>query len=266
MNKPLKRLGQHYLIDENICRKIEKAFEAKKEDCILEIGSGRGAITKYLAGKGKEYFAVELDEENCRFLENRFADIKVVNQDILRIDLSKLHPRGKLRVIGNIPYNITSEILFKLFDNRKLITNALLMIQEEVARRLTAKPNTKDYGITSVLTQVFTKPKLLFRVSRECFYPKPGVDSRMLRLEFGTESEKEIQDVEFFRKVVRAAFGKRRKTLRNSLKSFGIETREQEERFDFGRRAESLSIEEFIWLSNSLSTRVGRQGAKDGED
>lgn len=227
----------------------------------MEIGAGRGAITKYLAGKAKEYFAVEVDKENCRFLEERFANIHVVNQDFLEVNFLELCE--KTRVIGNIPYSITSEILFKLFDNRRLITDALLMLQEEVAKRLTAKPNTKDYGITSVFTQVLAKPELLFKVSRNCFYPKPRVDSRMIHLEFGTGTERKIKDTEFFRRFVRAAFGKRRKTLRNSLKSFGIETEEMEKTFDFGRRAESLSVTEYMELSNKFNTETrGNRGNK----
>jgi len=259
-----KRLGQHYLTDENICRKIVDAFDVEEEDYILEIGPGRGEITKYLTGKSQNYIAIELDRENCLLLKEKFPGIKLLNQDILEVDFTELSGGQKIRVIGNIPYNITSQILFTLFDNRSLISDALLMMQEEVARRLTAKPGTKDYGITSIFTQVFTRPKMLFQVSRNCFYPKPRVDSMMISFEFGNETERKIDDIEFFRTFVRTAFGKRRKTLKNALKDIGIETKDLDSVFDFGRRAESLSVEEFIRLSNYFLAvpAADRQGTR----
>jgi 16S rRNA (adenine1518-N6/adenine1519-N6)-dimethyltransferase len=159
---------------------------------------------------------------------------------------------AKLCIIGNIPYNITSGILFKLVDNRHIIRGAQLMIQEEVALRITAKPNSKDYGILSVFLQIFSIPKLLFKVSANCFYPKPKVDSRIIKFDFNNEKENEILDAAFFRKFVRTAFGTRRKTLRNSLKNMNIDTNKLAIDFDFSRRAENLTPEEFIELSNEV--------------
>ncbi|HJY63180.1 MAG TPA: rRNA adenine dimethyltransferase family protein, partial [Ignavibacteria bacterium] len=149
-----------------------------------------------------------------------------------------------------IPYNISSQIIFKLIDNREMVIDAQLMVQEEFARRLAAKPNTKDYGIPSVFIQVFSKPKLLFKVSRNCFYPKPRVDSRIIYFDFTKSMENNIHDVDFFRKLVKTAFSTRRKTLRNALKSLNLDLTLSD--IDFSRRAESLSIDEFITLSNLL--------------
>ena len=137
-----------------------------------------------------------------------------------------------------------------LVDNRKLIRDAQLMIQEEVAQRITAQPNSKDYGILSVQLHVFSKPELLFKVSKNCFYPKPRVDSRIIRFDFTKNLEERITDTDYFRKFVRAAFSSRRKTLHNCLKMLNIRTNKLDIDFDFTRRAESLKVEEFIKLSN----------------
>ena len=241
--------------DENISRKIIDSFDAKKEDTVIELGSGQGALTKYLVNKTQNLIAVELDRINCKILQSKFPDLIILKEDILKLDFRKT--TGKIRIIGNIPYNITSDILFKLIDNRKIILDAMLMTQEEVARRLTARPGTKEYGITSVFTQVFSNPTLLFKVSRNCFYPKPNVDSRIIKFDFGINLEQKIEDIEFFRVFVRTAFGKRRKMLSNSLKDMSIETKKLNLDFDFKRRAESLSVEEFIELSNEVHRRLG---------
>lgn len=254
---PKKSLGQNYLHDENICRNIVSAFNVKKNDLILEIGPGKGALTKYLISLTNNYAAVELDKYNCTILAEAFPGLKIINEDILKTDFNNVlksfgKKKLKLRVIGNIPYNLTTPILFKLIDNRLVIKDVQLMMQEEVARRLTAKQNTKDYGILSVFTQTYTKPNLLFKVSKNCFYPKPKVDSRVAGLEFTNELINKVKNEEFFRKFVRGAFGTRRKTLRNSLKNTGIHVNELQIDFDFGRRAENLSVQEFIDLSNKV--------------
>ncbi len=178
--------------------------------------------------------------------------MNIVNRDFLKLDLNELikDPNDKLRVIGNIPYNITSPIIFKLADNRSMIKDAQLMIQEEVARRITSEPNNKEYGIPSVILNVFSSSKLLFKVSRRSFYPKPKVDSRIIYFDFTASIEDRVKDIEFFRKLVKAAFGTRRKTLRNCLKNIEVDLSKAE--IDLGRRAESLSVDEFIELSNRL--------------
>lgn len=259
-NKPKKSLGQNYLTDENISSKIVDVFNIGKDDCVVELGAGQGAITKYIVPKTKNIIAVELDENNCRILEEKFYRLTVINEDILTLDLEKIAKMfksiQKLRVIGNIPYSITTPILFKMIENRKYLHDIQLMMQDEVAKRIAGKPNTKDYGIPSVLAQVYSEVDLLFKVSRNSFYPKPRVDSRILKLTFTDKLADKIMNEQFFRKFVRAAFSTRRKTLRNSLKSIGINANEYNINFDFTRRAENLSVSEFIELSNKIYDEI----------
>ena len=256
LNKPKKSLGQNYLTDDNISRNIVKSFNIKSDDFIIEIGAGQGSITKYILSHTDNLIAVEYDVNNCNILGEKFPELEIMNEDILTLSLADIVRKKdldqKLRIIGNIPYSITSPLLFKLIENRHLISDAQFMIQEEVAQRLTAKPNTKDYGILSVFTQVYTRPKLLFKVSRNCFYPKPRVDSRIIRLQFTDEMTDQITDESYFRNFVRGAFGTRRKTLRNSLKNIFIYVNKMNIKFDFDRRAESLTVKEFVKLCNKI--------------
>jgi 16S rRNA (adenine1518-N6/adenine1519-N6)-dimethyltransferase len=247
---PKKSLGQNYLTDPNICRKIVSSFNIKPHDIILEIGPGRGEITKYIADLTENVIAVELDKSNCEILEKILPHVRVINTDFLRFDIKEYAAIHKLRVIGNIPYNITSEIIFKLIDNRECITDAQLMVQSEVAGRLTADPGTKQYGITTVQLGAFAEVKSLFKVSRNCFYPPPTVDSRVIHIDFTKSKEHQIRDISIFRNIVKAAFSSRRKTLRNTLKNF---IKDNIPDIDFARRAESLSVNEFIELSNKIS-------------
>ncbi len=244
------------MTDENISRNIVDAFKIAHNNFIVEIGAGQGALTKYILSKTNNLIAVELDENNCALLREKFPELKIVNEDILNIDFEKIKSlpggKSKLRVIGNIPYNITTPILFKLIDNREYISDFQLMIQDEVAQRFAGNPNTKDYGIPSVLAQVYAKVELLFKVSKNSFYPRPRVDSRIIKLVFTDEFAKQINDEEFFKKFVKAAFSTRRKMLRNSLKSIGIEINKYNIDFDFTRRAENLTVKEFIELSNTI--------------
>jgi len=248
---PKKSLGQNYLIDENICRKIVSTFNIEPDDIVLEIGPGQGAITNYILEKTKNLTVIELDSNNCAILSSKFPELKIINNDFLKIDLSKFASGGKIRVIGNIPYNITSEIVFKLIDNRNIISDSQLMIQNEVAKRLTSKHGSKEYGIPSVFAQVFSEPKMMFKVSGSCFFPKPKVDSRIIYFDFSKSLENKINDVTFFKRFVKTAFSTRRKTLKNSLVSMNLELGKAD--FDFTRRAESLSVDEFIELSNKYS-------------
>lgn len=250
--RPKKSLGQNYLTDENICRNIVDSFNIRPGDRVIEIGPGKGAITRFILEKTANFTAIELDRNNCEILKERFSGLDIINRDFLKIDMNELlkKPDEKLRIIGNIPYNITSPIIFKLVDNRTIIRDAQLMIQEEVARRITAEPNNKEYGIPSILVNAFGSSKLLFKVSRSSFYPKPKVDSRIIYFNFTQSQEDRIKDIEYFRKLVKTAFGTRRKTLRNCLKNIEADLTKSE--LDFSRRAESLTIDEFITLSNQL--------------
>jgi len=248
---PKRSLGQNYLIDENICRNIVNSFNITSDEEVLEIGPGRGAITKYILEKTSNVTAVELDKNNCSMLEEKFPGLKIINKDFLKLDINTLNKESKFRVIGNIPYNITTPIIFKLIDDRVLIKDAQLMMQLEVAERLAAKPNSKQYGIPSVFVQVFSKPELGFKISRNCFYPKPKVASQLIYFDFTESIENKIKNTEFFKKLVKSAFGTRRKTLKNSIKKLELDL--DKVKFDFTRRAETLSIQEFIELANSFS-------------
>lgn len=253
--QPKKSLGQNYLTDENICRNIVDSFSIAQTDHVVEIGPGQGAITKYILEKTNYLTAVEFDRNNCAILSQKFPELNLVMGDFLKFDLNTIgRNENKLRVIGNIPYNITTEIVFKLIDNRAILKDAQLMIQEEVAQRFAAEPDNKDYGIPSVFIQVFSRPKLLFKVSKNCFYPKPKVDSRLIQFDFSYSREGEINDIPFFKKFVKTAFGMRRKTLKNSLAKLELDLSKAD--FDFTRRAETVTIDEFIELSNLFSPTI----------
>lgn len=255
--RPKKSLGQNYLTDDNICKNIVNAFDIKDADCVLEIGPGQGAITKYILERSPNYIGVELDRNNVELLTQKFPGINILNEDFLNVRIENILKskfkiqNPKVRIIGNIPYNITTEIVFKLIDNRNIISDAQLMIQEEVAQRLTASPHTKEYGIPTVFAQVFSKPEILFKVSRNCFYPKPKVDSRVIQFDFSRDISASIKDIDFFKKFVKSAFGNRRKIMKNSLMKMELDLTKVD--FDFSRRAETVSVDEYIELSNKLN-------------
>lgn len=248
--KPLKRFGQNYLTDQNIIKKIVDEFAPQKGDTIIEIGPGRGALTSHLNHSEATIYAIEIDNRVTDELSAKFTNINFITGDFLKIDFSEFGSNN-LRIIGNIPYNITSPILFKLFDNHYILQDAVLMMQNEVAKRLTAKPRTKDYGILSILSSYYAEVKYCFKISPNVFYPKPKVNSALVHLSF--KKELPFDDNLFFNKVVKAAFGKRRKTLKNSLKNsiFG-NCNFTKFQIDLTRRAEELQPEEFIQLAGEL--------------
>jgi 16S rRNA (adenine1518-N6/adenine1519-N6)-dimethyltransferase len=258
----LKRsLGQHFLRDENIARKIALAINPQPEDSILEIGPGEGALTRYLVGKARHLVAVELDDRVVEGLRERFGGgvVEVVRGDILETDLEELagRYRRKIRVAGNIPYNITSPILFHVLDHRSAVRDMTIMIQREVARRLVAGPGSKEYGIPSVFCRLFGDIELLFDVPPQCFIPVPAVTSSVMRMTMLERPRFELADEPFFRAMVRAVFGQRRKTLRNTLRSF-LRTAELPPGLPVnpGRRPEELTVAELVELSNTLYART----------
>lgn len=252
---PKKSLGQNYLHDDNICRNTVDVFNVQDTEFVFEIGPGQGALTKYLLKKTKNLIAIELDLKNVEILKRDYPELTIIHEDFLKLDFKKLIDdytiTNKIKVIGNIPYYITSDIIFKLIENRGFISDAQLMMQEEVALRVAASPGSKAYGILSVMVQTFCEVELLFKVTANCFYPKPKVDSRVVKLTFNNKFLNQINDIGYFRKFVRGAFSQRRKTLRNSLKTINIDINEVKD-FDFNRRAETLSVSEFINLSNKF--------------
>lgn len=256
--KPKKFLGQNFLVDDNIAKKIVNSLDINKNDTVIEIGPGRGVLTKYISGLTDNFYAVEIDSSIYEKLNSEYGDkLKLIHKDFLKIDLeSDIYANDiseNIKIIGNIPYNITTEILFKLFESGDRIDSAVLMMQREVAKRLTAVPDTKDYGILAIQTQMHTIPKILFNVPPTAFFPKPNVFSSVVKLDFKKDLSG-IKNRTLFRELVRESFGQRRKTMRNSLKKFFerniIDSAEID--FDLSRRPENLSIFEFQRLSNDI--------------
>ncbi len=253
--RPLKRYGQNFLIDKNIIQKIIDEFNPSKDDIVIEIGPGQGALTSYLINKSIKLIVIEIDNRAVQRLKEIFPDLEIINKDFLKIQLKNLAAkRKKLRIIGNIPYNITSPILFKLIEERNFISDALLMVQYEVAKRITAEKGTKDYGILSVLLNYFAKTELCFKISPNVFYPKPKVFSALIKIEFYKSIQDEIND-KLFIDVVKAAFGNRRKILKNSLSNSIFRTinfndipKNVSISYLLSKRAEELSIRDFILL------------------
>jgi 16S rRNA (adenine1518-N6/adenine1519-N6)-dimethyltransferase len=256
--RPKQSLGQNFLRDENISRKIVASLNACRDDVILEIGPGEAALTKYLAPQLNKLIVVDVDERVIGKMHELFSDdaVEVLHQDVLETDFATILQQrnaSKLRIIGNIPYNITSPILFHVIDNRSQVSDATLMMQKEVARRLIANPSTKDYGILAVFCQLFADVELLFDVSPKCFYPEPKVTSSVVRLTFLDSPRFALHSEVFFRTMVRSVFGKRRKTLRNSLGYMFDPLPPRAAEFDLTKRPEQLTIAQLVELANGLT-------------
>lgn len=257
---PKKSLSQHFLIDDNIARNIVRDLRLSPDDVVVEIGPGQGALTKHLAQKTRALVAVEIDGRVIEALARKFnlPGVTILHQDFLALDLAALCAREgrKLRLVGNIPYRLTSDILLKAFDERLALHDFTLMVQREVAQRLAAKPGTKAYGILSVYAKFYGNLKILFNVSPNCFYPKPKVASAVIQERFFDTTPHEV-DERLFRTVVRTAFGKRRKTLRNALKYLPFDqdvVRHISTLPMLGKRPEQLSVEQFVELTNLMET------------
>jgi 16S rRNA (adenine1518-N6/adenine1519-N6)-dimethyltransferase len=260
--RPKKSLGQHFLRDQNIVRRICAAVGAASGETILEIGPGEGAMTRPLADAGARLVAIEVDRRAVEGLRKEFGTrIRIVEQDVLTLDLGAYarEAGAPVRIVGNIPYNITSAILFHLLDHRNAVRDATLMIQREVARRLVATPGGKDRGILSVTFQMWTDVETLFDVPPDAFRPVPKVHSTVLRLRMLPGPRVVLADEGFFREMVRAVFGQRRKMLRNSLQSFaGKHGRALPPEFMLEERPEALSLASLADLANRLHAAFGR--------
>ncbi len=250
--QPRKGLGQHFLTDGNIADKIVAVLKVKSDAPVLEIGPGTGALTGRLISRFRDFCAIEVDERAIEQLRSIHPNIVLFHEDILRFDWNKLYEKkGRLSVIGNLPYYITSPILFAVLDRSRFFNKAVFMIQKEVAERLTAIPRTKAYGILSVQTQALAKVTYEFTVSRNVFFPKPKVESGVISLDF-LHPDLPCR-FENFKKVVRTAFNQRRKQLKNGLGAIigaGVDID-----FDLTRRPEELSPMEFINLTVLLEEK-----------
>ena len=248
---PLKRFGQNYLHDKNIIRKIIYELNPQGDDTILEIGPGLGAITEFIFGKTKKLFVIEIDKRVITELRRKFSELQIINSDFLKINTSDFITSGKkkIRIVGNIPYNQTSSILFKIIRESECIKDAVLMVQYEVAKRITASKGTKDYGILTVLLNYFADVKLCFKVSHNVFHPVPNVNSAIVHIKLKnlkiTSEEREMMI-----NMVKACFGNRRKTLKNSLSnSIFKELNFSCIGIDLSKRAEQLETEDFVNLA-----------------
>jgi 16S rRNA (adenine1518-N6/adenine1519-N6)-dimethyltransferase len=264
MLAPKKSLGQNFLRDQNIARKIVDSLHAHPSDVILEIGPGQGDLTRLLFEVSSTVVGVELDPRAAGILKERFGPaLHLLEQDVLSVNLKELAMRfgQDLCIVGNIPYYITSEILFWLFDQRDSIRHATLTMQWEVAARLVAHKESKAYGILSVFSQLYADTKLLFKVSRNSFHPRPQVDSAVVRFEFGKRQAP--ADERLLRNIVRCTFGTRRKTIRNGLRMMGFSEQQLDEVvFDFTKRPEQLSPSEFVHLSSLLARHAASLSMK----
>ncbi|MFQ5823371.1 MAG: 16S rRNA (adenine(1518)-N(6)/adenine(1519)-N(6))-dimethyltransferase RsmA [bacterium] len=262
--RPKKSLGQNFLVDENIARKIIRYIAPNPNDVILEIGPGFGVLTKYLVPAAKKVIAVEIDRNLTQHLKKRFEqekNFKLIQGDFLEIEIADFYDaRAKLRVLGNIPYHITSTVIFKIFDMREFIFDMILMIQREVAQRIVASPGSKEYGILSVFSQLYSEPRILFHVSKNVFIPKPEVDSSLVQWDFSKRLEVDVNNMDILQEVVHGVFQQRRKMLRKSLKNIpGISVNINHLNFDLEKRPEDLSSREFVELSNLLYQEMSSQ-------
>ncbi|MCL4416566.1 MAG: 16S rRNA (adenine(1518)-N(6)/adenine(1519)-N(6))-dimethyltransferase RsmA [Actinobacteria bacterium] len=271
--KPKKSLGQNFLVDKNIIRKIISSPSFTGADIVLEIGSGRGELALALAKVVKQVYALEIDQRLYPELEknlNGLNNCQVIKNDILKFDITKFCESNrigqKLRIIGNIPYYISSPIIEHLINHSNHIKDVYLTVQKEFARRVIAIPGSKDYGSFSCFVQYYAKAKILFNIKNSCFKPMPKVDSSFLALEFREKPEIEVKDEDGLFKLIRTAFSQRRKTLRNSLSEFLTRLELELVLSDLGvsinARAEELSLVQFIRLYNYLAQQATPKSSK----
>ena len=267
--RPRKRLGQCFLCDPNILEKIVRIAGVQDTDTVVEIGSGIGALTAMIARMARRVVALEVDRFLVEVLQKElggFENVEIVHTDVLQFDFSSVcagrmqeNRKERIKVIGNVPYNLSSQIVLRLLEYNECLDRVVLMLQREVAERLAAPPGTKDYGPLSVYVALFTEPTLENRVPAGCFYPRPDVESRVIRLDVRDKPLCRVDDMDFFRRLVRTSFSKRRKTLLNNLKSSSLPVTGDQIGaalsalgIDGVRRAETLSVHEFAALSNFL--------------
>lgn len=269
--RPKKRLSQNFLIDSNVLPAIVEAIEVKDADIVLEIGAGLGCLTKALGDNARTVVSVEIDKDLYAELKRDFIDyprIRLVHADILKLNLFPILggvPRLNAKVVGNLPYHITTPILWKLLGHYKLIDSCVLMMQTEVAQRIVASPGGKDYGALSVAVSYYATSEILRSFSPNQFYPAPGVESALIRLRIEERPSVEVGNEALFFRILRAAFQFRRKTLRNAMLRGGLPIPNEvldeifeELRMDSRRRGETLNIQEFASLANSMSRRMDR--------
>lgn len=254
------------MTDANIARKIARSLDIPSPSLIIEIGPGRGMLTKHLLSKASKLYAVEIDPKLASELPSQMnhpENLQVIEKDFLDLEISELFRNNKqmnLGVIGNLPYHITSPILFKVIENYQQITQAVFMVQKEVGQRIAADPGNKQYGILSVFCQFYADVKYLFTVPAHLFYPRPKVDSGVIWLHFNPDAEKRLANPALFKEIVRQTFGQRRKMLRNTLSKLFPQAILNQINVDLSRRPESLAVGEFVDLTNQLNRFLTLEG------
>ena len=269
--RPQKKLGQNFLADFTIAQRIVERSRIQNEDVVFEIGAGLGALTIPIARRVTKVIAIEKDRNLIRLLRSELAVNHITNvelraDDIRRLNLIELTQAIERRVVvmGNLPYNLSSQILVQLIGARQRIDRAILMFQKELAERIIAPPGGRDYGRIAVMLQYCAAVKSVIDVKAVQFYPRPQVDSTVLEIDFGAQTEPPAEDETLLFRVIKAAFAKRRKTLKNALSGSELpidalqaEAALQQSNIDPGRRAETLHVHEFVTLSNCLSHMFG---------
>lgn len=260
--RPKKNLGQHFLTDLGIAKRIADTVDACPSIPILEVGPGMGVLTQFLVSKPRELKAVEIDAESVAYLYANFPQLrdKIISADFLKMDLSTVFEGRKFVLTGNYPYDISSQIFFKMIDNRNLIPCCTGMIQREVAQRMAASPGTKAYGILSVMVQAWYDVEYLFTVDEGVFNPPPKVKSAVIRMTRNTVDNLGC-DERLFRRVVKTVFNQRRKMLRTSLKQIfnnGTATPDFFERPLMTLRPEQLTVAQFVALTNAVGSELER--------
>lgn len=250
--KAKKHLGQHFLNDENIAKNIADTLNLSGYDSVLEIGPGMGVLTKYLLEKEVSVYVIEIDTESVEYLTNHYPklDGKIISQDFLKYNINTIFEGRQFAIIGNFPYNISTQIVFRALEYRSQIPEFAGMFQKEVAERICEKKGTKAYGILSVLVQAFYDAEYLFTVSEDVFIPPPKVKSGVLRLRRKQDYTLPCNEKMFFT-VVKTGFQQRRKTLRNSLKSLNLSDKLREDSI-FDLRPEQLDVQQFISLTQKI--------------
>ncbi|GIJ95219.1 16S rRNA (adenine(1518)-N(6)/adenine(1519)-N(6))-dimethyltransferase RsmA [Capnocytophaga stomatis] len=253
--KAKKHLGQHFLKDLNIAQKIADTLSLSGYSKVLEIGPGMGVLTQFLLKKGTEVHVIEIDKESVSYLEKNFPTLQknIISGDFLKFNILSYFRSEPFAVIGNFPYNISSQIIFRTLELRDYIPEFSGMFQKEVAERICEKPGSKTYGILSVLTQAFYDAEYLFTVSENVFNPPPKVKSGVLRLQRKANYHLDCDEKKFFN-IVKTAFNQRRKTLRNSLKQF-LTNEEVKQNKIFDKRPEQLSWQEFLYITNLIESK-----------
>jgi len=260
--RPRKKLGQNFLVHDGYLKAIASAGGVKEDDTVLEIGAGTGNLTRLLASSARKVLAMEFDRDMLRVLRGELdqPNVQIIEADALKFDYGSLEGHGKLVAVANLPYNIATEITFRLFDARGCFSRMLLTTQLEVARRYAARVNTSDYGVLAVTTRMWAEVKLVMKIPPGAFYPRPKVDSGVVRFEMRDEPAARINSTRLFSKIVHGAFSQRRKMLLNSLSSYGplgLDRKEvaswlEKAGVDPKKRAQNLSVEDFARLENTF--------------